>query len=774
MIDEITQKTPRVAVVGNYLPRRCGIATFTTELCNGLARELDEEAVIAVAMNDVPEGYDYPQRVKFAVRPNMQQDYFLAADFLNSQPVDVVLIQHEFGIFGGLEGSHILHLIRALQKPVITNFHTVLKTPTSHQKSIIREIARYSSRVLVMNRKAEEMLKDIYQISPSKIKFIPHGVPDFPFRRPGIYNDPVDLKNKDMLLTFGLLSPDKGIETFIRAMPQIVKKHPDTVYIVVGQTHPRILETSGDAYRHRLQQMVFQMGLREHVRFHNYFVDDSTLIKYLQTAKIYVIPYLKKEQITSGTLSMAIGLGAAVVSTPFWYAEEMLADGRGKLVPFQDSSVMATTINELLDDEQELERIRKSAYSFGRSMIWKEVSRRHIALMTQIIQEEKKIPEKSLISVRLSYTRLKQLPEINFSHLKTLTDDTGILQHAIYNIPDRNHGYCTDDNARALIFAGRYYHLRQDKDILTFVNNYLAFFYYAFNRENMRFRNFMSYDRRWLEDSGSEDAQGRSLWALGNVVKWVHDEGIRKIALELFKQGLTATESFSSPRAWAFSIIGLYNYLEKYGDDNTARNLMDRLSGRLFQLFKTNITPDWLWCEETITYANAKLPQAMILAGHLLQDHSMQKMGLKVLQWLLDIQTSPKGHLSIIGNSDWHTQEGKKSAFDQQPVEAMNFVDACADVYFLTHNKRWLNEAERCFTWFLGNNDLNIPVYDFETGGCHDGLGAEGVNANQGAESTLSWLISLVRMYEIIGMDTWVEKQGKAIKIEGREGILQG
>ncbi len=763
MIVEKDQKNIRIAVVGNYLPRLCGIATFTTDLCNALALELNEEAVLAVAINDMPEGYDYPPRVKFNIRVNEQQDYFLAADFLNSQQTDAVIIQHEFGIFGGSEGSYILHLIKALQKPVITNLHTVLENPNYNQKVIIQEIARYSARILVMSQKAKELLQNIYQISPSKINFIPHGVPDLPFRKPGVYNKQFNAKGKDILLTFGLLSPDKGIETLIQAMPRIVDKHPNLLYIVLGQTHPHILEAWGDAYRHRLQQLVIRMGLRQHVRFHGYFVDDSTLLKYLQTAKIYVVPYLKKEQITSGTLSMAIGVGAAVVSTPFWYAEELLADGRGKLVPFKEPDAMASTINELLDDEVELERIRKNAYSFGRSMTWKEVSRQHIALILEIIQKRKKIPVKAIVSARQSYTRLKELPEINLFHLQTLTDDTGILQHAIYNIPDRNHGYCSDDNARALIFTSHYYHLRQDKKILPLLNIYLSFLHYAFNSKNQRFRNFMSYDRRWLEDAGSEDSHGRSLWALGNIVQWIQDDGIREIALALFLNGLPTVEIFSSPRAWAFSIIGLCYYLEKYPENNTAITLLKKLSQLLFKLFESKISSDWLWCEDKITYANAKLPQALILAGSLLQNYSMQKLGFKVLGWLLEIQTSKEGHLSVIGNSEWHSRTGKKSIFDQQPVEVMNLIDACKHAYFLTYDKKWREEAERCFSWFLGNNDSKILVYNFETGGCHDGLGPEGVNANQGAESTLSWLISLVMMYEIVGMDTLVEKRRSQI-----------
>ncbi len=745
------KKMPRIAVIGNYLPRKCGIATFTTDLCNALADNLGGDKNLAVvAMDDIPEGYDYPKRVKFRVRANVQSDYYRAADFLNTNRYEVAVLQHEYGIFGGDDGSYILHMLKALRMPVITNLHTILKEPTPGQKDIIHKIAKYSDRFLVMSHKAIDILKDIYALSNIRIEFVPHGVPDVSFEKPGVFNRLFGLNEYDVILTFGLLSPNKGIENMIKAMPRIVKKHPKVVYVVLGQTHPNVKENEGEAYRHGLQQLVNSLDLQKHVAFHKYFVTNDTLMQYLQTAKVYVMPYLNKEQITSGALAFALGAGAAIVSTPFWYAKEVLSDGRGRLVPFNDPDAISDEVIKLLDDNKQLETMRAATYRFGRKMTHSEVAKQYLKLIVEVKDRRKSIP-RALSTFRESYKKLDELPEINLSHLKNMTDDTGILQHAKYNVPDRSHGYCVDDNARALIVAGMYYKLRKDKSILPFLERYLAFLLYAFNKENGRFRNFMSYERKWLECAGSEDCHGRALWSLGIAVKYAPNDGIRNMAMFLFFNALPTVEIFNSPRSWAFTILGLNAYLDKYGGDSYARNLRNLLARRLSLLLKKNACNDWPWFEDTLTYANAKLPHALIVAGQWIPEPEMFSIGTDALKWLLKIQTSDKGHLSVIGSSGWYNRHGAKANFDQQPLEAMNLIDACIDVYISTGDKIWLSEAERCFAWFIGRNDLGINVYNFETGGCSDGLQPDGVNANQGAESTLSWLISLLKMYQTMG-----------------------
>lgn len=741
----------KIAVIGNYLPRQCGIATFTTDLSQSLARELtNEDNLINVAMDDIAEGYNYPRQVKFRVRQNVQSDYFWAADYINANQYDAVIVQHEYGIYGGEDGSHILQMIQALKMPVITNLHTVLEHPTKGQRKVMKGLAKYSDRLLVMSKKAFDILTKVYDIDRDMIAFIPHGIPDATFKSPGIYNKLFGLENKDVILTFGLLGPDKGIESMINAMPQIIKENPNAVYLILGQTHPHILDKSGDSYRRDLQQLVNKLGMKNHVVFHNHFVKLETLVQYLQTAKIYAIPYLKKEQITSGTLAYALGVGTAVVSTPFWHAEELLAGGRGKLVPFNNATEMAKEINHLLSNDHEREMMRFKAYQYGRSMIWKEVSKMHIDLISKI--KERKPLENSQETGIKYHKIFNDLPEINLSHLRTMTDDTGLLQHAKYMTPNFHHGYCVDDNARGLIAITRYYSLRKDKGVLPLIQKYLAFLFYAFNKDNGRFRNFMSYDRRWLELSGSEDSHARALWGLGVTVKEAPDGSIRSMAMRLFLESLPVVEHFTSPRAWGYTVLGLQAYLSVYEGDISACKIRDDLALKIYELFKNNISEDWHWCEGTATYANAVLAHALIVAGKWMPNQEMHETGLKALEWLLKVQTASDGHISIIGNNGWLDRKGNRSMFDQQPIEVKGLINACLDAYVETGDKKWFEESERCLSWFLGHNDLQLPVCDYKTGGCGDGLESQGVSGNQGAESTLAWIISLINMHTVMGL----------------------
>lgn len=740
----------KIAVIGNYLPRQCGIATFTTDLSQSLARELHiEENLTNVAMDDIPEGYNYPPQVKFRIRQNVQEDYFWAADYLNANQYEAAILQHEFGIFGGEDGSHILHMLEFLRMPVITTLHTILENPSKNQLKVIKGLAEYSDRLIVMNKKAIEILSNVYGVNKKMVTFIPHGIPDATFETPGLFNHLFGLEGRDVILTFGLLSPGKGIESMIKTMPLVVKKHPNALYLILGQTHPHILEKSGDVYRQNLHRLVKDLGMENHIVFHNQFVKLETLVQYIQTSKIYAIPYLNKEQITSGTLAYALGIGTAVVSTPFWHAQELLADGRGKLVPFNDSSEMAKEINNLLSNDYEREMMRFKGYQYARSMTWREVARKHLQLISEI-KERKPLENKRNLIIKHNNKFLKELPEINLSHLKNMTDGTGLLQHAKYTTPDFSHGYCVDDNARGLIALTKYYSLKKDNGVLHLIQKYLAFLFYAFNHENNRFRNFMSYDRRWLELTGSEDSHARALWGLGVTVKEAPNSSIRNMAMRLFLDALPIVKHFTAPRAWGYTILGLQEYLSIYGGDADARKIRDDLARKIYQLFKNNVSEEWVWCENIATYANAILPHALIVAGKWMPDEKMHDLGIKALKWLLKVQTAPAGHLSVIGNSGWFEKSGNRSMFDQQPIEVKGLMNACLEAYNTTGDKKWFEESERCLSWFLGQNDLQIQICDCKTGGCADGLERQGINSNQGAESTLAWIISLINMSKAI------------------------
>lgn len=751
-----------IAVIGNYPPRQCGIATFTADLVEALNGELSDANCWAVVMNDVPEGYAYPSQVRFEVGQKDLSDYRLAADFLNMNQVDVVSVQHEFGIFGGQCGRHVLELIKNLRMPVVTTFHTVLAMPDPAQKATIQEIARASDRVVVMSMKAVELLEEVYGVPRFKIVMIHHGIPDVPFVDPNFYKDQFGLEGRQVVLTFGLLSPGKGIEYVIDALPKIVAHHPEVIYVVLGATHPHVKRQEGESYRLSLQRRARERGVENHIVFHNRFVSLQELCEFLGAADIYVTPYLNQEQIVSGTLAYALGCGKAAISTPYWYAQEMLSEGRGRIVPFRDSEAIADQVLELLRNEPDRHAMRKRAYTFCREMVWKEVARKYLEVFSEVREERQRYPRVAFQARTLESTPL-ELPEIRLDHLKLLTDDVGILQHAKYMVPDRFHGYCTDDNARALIAVMMAYNLVPEGEcLIPLACRYMSFLHHAFNEEKGRFRNFMSYDRRWMEEQGTEDSHGRALWGLGVAVSLSPREDLTAMALYVFQRALPAVLDFTSPRAWAFTLVGVHAYLARFSGDSEVRRIRAVLADRLMSLWHANSSKDWPWIEDVVTYANGKIPQALLMSGQWLQRADMVEAGLKALNWLLEVQTDPRGHFVPIGNRGWYTRGGIRARFDQQPIEAQNMIQACMEAYNVTGEGRWITEARKCFEWFLGRNDLNARLMDYRTGGCYDGLTADGANLNQGAESTLAWLLSLMSMHSLAGAQATGEEMAMA------------
>ncbi|TKJ27557.1 MAG: glycosyl transferase family 1 [Chloroflexi bacterium B3_Chlor] len=739
------------AFVATYLPRRCGIATFTHDLLTNLGALYGPKAgnvLHVLALNNAITEHEYPAEVRFVIRQQHKGDYREAAALLNLSVHQVILLQHEFGIFGGEDGSHIVYLLENLKKPVVTTLHTVLEEPTSQQREVLEAVCALSTLLVVQAERAIRMLTDTYKVPEEKIVMIHHGAPNVPFLDPSYYKDGFQAEGRRVILTFGLLSPEKGIEYAIEALADVVEAIPDLLYVVLGETHPEVKRRRGEEYRVSLEALVKSKGLGEYVMFHNRFVELEELVRFLVAADVYLTPYLVREQIVSGTLAYAVACGKAIISTPYWYAEELLAEGRGRLVPFRDSAALAEQLVELLGDRLLRNRLRKQTYVFGRQMVWGEVAALYAEASERAIAEYGRQVRAKIVGG--SMIEPPALPEINLNHLRTLTDDTGVLQHAIFATPDRYHGYSTDDNARALLMTLENWRLFRDDGILPLMQVYLAFLNHSLDRETDLVRNFMSYDRRWLEEVRSEDSHGRTLWALGSVVASAPNDAILAFALRMFKQALHSCTQLTSPRAWAFSILGCLAFLRRFRGDREVREVVDGLSSRLLELFVTHSVEDWPWCEDVMTYDNARLPQALIAYHRSFEDENMLRQGLSSLQWLLDLQTDPvHGHLSLIGNDGWFRRGGKKARFDQQPLDATALIDACHEALLATDDTRWRRAMDQCFAWFLGSNDLQESLYDFTRGGCHDGLHPTGINQNQGGESTICWLLALHCMYEI-------------------------
>lgn len=744
--DSTTSAIGRIAFIGNYLPRQCGIATFTTDLCEAIATECGDTTCIALPVNDIETGYAYPPRVRFELAEKDIDSYRRAADFLNINSVDAVCLQHEYGIFGGVAGSHILALLRELRTPIVTTFHTILQEPNPTQHQVLQEVAGLSDRVVVMSQRGVEFLQTVYGIQPEKIDLIPHGIPDVSFSDPSFHKDLFGVEGKMVMLSFGLLSASKGIETVINAMPAILARYPNVVYIVVGATHPHVLRHDGETYRLSLERSAQEQGVAGQVIFYNRFVSLKELIEFISVADIYITPYLNAAQITSGTLAYTLGAGKAIISSPYWYAEEMLADDRGVLVPFQDPAALAEQVIDLLVNESKRHAMRKRAYLFGRAMVWPQVARRYMASFERARDERRRFVPYGF-AVKPLDERPGELPPLKLDHLRHMTDDTGMLQHATFIVPSYLEGYCIDDNARALIVATYLAELGND-EAFALATCYLAFIRYAFNSETGRFRNFMDYQRQWMEESGSEDSHGRTLWALGTVLGRSSTPGLQSIAGWLFERSLPAILSTNSPRAWAFALVGIHEYLRRFDGDRRVSQVRDELAGRLLKLYQSSRLDDWHWYEAELTYCNAVLPQAMIMCGQWIPNRVMTEAGIESLCWLADLQRANAvgGHFVPIGSNGFYVRDGERARFDQQPVEAQTMASACLEAYRSTGDACWRKEARRAFEWFLGRNDLNLPVYDPTTGGCRDGLHPDRPNENQGAESTLAFLQTLLEL----------------------------
>ncbi|SFG01680.1 Glycosyltransferase involved in cell wall bisynthesis [Novosphingobium sp. CF614] len=749
----------RVAFVGNALPRRCGIATFTTdlELAVGALDEIAETSI--VAMREPGGNHAFPEIVGKTIRQEEAGDYLAGADFINREGFDLVCLQHEYGIFGGDAGALVLDLIAKLDAPLVTTLHTVLDRPNPAQRRVMETIIAASARVIVMARKAREILIETYGANPDRIDVIGHGIPDVPLTSSRDAKERLGFAGRKVILTFGLISPNKGIETIIEAMPEIVKRSPDIVYVVMGATHPILRAEEGERYRDSLVDRVRELGLDDHVVFINRFVDRPELLEHIAMCDVYATPYLVASQMTSGTLAYSHGVGRPVVSTPYWHAAELLADGSGVLVPFDNPAGFGPAIAALLGDETQRLAMGRKAYAASRPMTWANTALRYAASFRSACREggiaNRKGPEISAFAPRTARALLHPaFPAMALEHFTAMCDDTGMFQHAVHAIPDRDHGYCIDDNARALLLccslAGGPDASLADRLSSTFA----AFIQHGWNPDNRRFRNFMGFNRQWLEPAGSEDSHGRTLWALGTYSAHASAPGCARWAKGLFSEALEGVAAFTSPRAWAFTLLGLAPYCTTHPEDHAAARMRVRLAGRLEELLRANETPKWTWFEDALSYDNARLPQALIVTGAATDALHLVDAGLRSLRWLIAMQIAPQGHFRPIGSHGFlQAPRSMPQPFDQQPLEACATIAACAAARDIDPEFPWQAEAERAFDWFLGANDLAVELVDVATGSCRDGLHPDRANENRGAESTLSYLLGLADMKQLKGAD---------------------
>ncbi len=736
----------KIAFVGDYSPRKCGIATFTTDLLQAVAEVHPECQCLCVAVNDRPEGYAYPEAVRYEIEEQNLASYLRAADYLNISNVDIVCLQHEYGIYGGPAGSHILAFLRELKMPVVTTLHTVLQQPSEEQRRVLLEIISLSARLIVMAERGRMLLETVYATPAGKIDVIPHGIHDVAFVDPTFFKDQFGVEGKLVLLSFGLLSPNKGIECVLNALPEIVAEFPDLVYIVLGATHPNELREHGEAYRLSLELLAQRNGVAANVIFYNQFVALENLKEFIGAADLYITPYLNREQITSGTLAYTFGAGKAVVSTPYWHAAELLGEDRGVLVPFSDSQAIAHEVRSLLRDDNRRNAMRKNAYQLGREMVWSKSAEAYMVSFAAARLDVASIPRKSLVSKTLD-RKPRELPELKLSHLSRMTDSTGIFQHAIFSVPNFSEGYCTDDNARAFILATLLEEMGEEPEQMrNLATTSVAFLLHAFNESNGRFRSHMTFSRLWIDEQGSEDCHGRALWALGTGVGRSVIRSFPNMAGQLFAQALPALSNFSSPRAWAFGLLGIHEYLKRLQGDSLVNQTRETLIHRLMRLLESNAHEGWIWFESELAYDNAKLPHALILSGQAMGHPEVLERGLESLRWLCGQQTSSTGYFRPVGSNGFYQRGGIRADYDQQPIEAQATISACLDAFRLTGDEWWFDQAKCAFDWFNGWNDLGLELYSPTSGGCCDGLHVDRLNQNQGAESTLAFLLSLAEM----------------------------
>ncbi len=718
-----------LALIGNFLPRQCGLATFTTDVYTAVRDRFPDVQVDVWAMDDHPGRYDYPEAVTGAIAQDDLSAYFTAARAIEASGAQAIWLQHEYGIYGGPAGEHILALLDRTTLPLIVTLHTVLEKPSADERRVLEGLLQRAAKIVVMAERGRDILQRVYGANPRQIVMIPHGVPDRALLDPEANKARFGWAGRPVVLTFGLLAPNKGIETMIAALPAAVERHPDMLYVILGATHPNLVAHEGEKYRDRLKELAVRHGVDANVQFIDAFLEHGELIDYLQAADIYATPYTNPAQITSGTLSYAIGVGKPVVSTPYVHATEILADGHGVLVDFGDVAAFAREIDRLLSNDRDRLRLSERAYARGRTMIWPRLAEATMGeTAAAIAGRPRRLPT-------LPAAMSPLMPD--FAAVERMSDATGMLQHSIYSVPDRRHGYCIDDNARALMLVSAMTDLDEERrDKWTTI--YASFLQYAWNPDKRRYRNFMNFDRTWCEDEGSEDSNGRTIWALGVTARDAKAAKHRQWAGAMFDTTASIALDLQSLRAQAFAMLGAAAMLQAKPGHELSRTILQRFPSTHLALLAETRRPEWQWFEIVLAYDNARLPEGLIRAGQALGREDLIQCGLQTLDWIVGKQTSPEGRFRAVGTESFHRPYAEPLQFDQQPLEAQATVDACLAAHEVTGETRWLEEANRAYGWFLGYNDLDLPLASPADGGCFDGLMPTGLNRNQGAESILA------------------------------------
>ncbi len=735
----------KVICIGNYPPRQCGIATFTANLLQAIMSFSETTSknieVEVIAMNDSNQDYDYPPVVSRVIHDKNKGMYEEVAEYINNSGAAVCLLQHEYGIFGGASGVLLLGLLRRLQIPIVVTFHTVLQKPGFHEREVLRKIALYAWRIVVMNSLAIGFLKEVYDVPPEKVVLIPHGVPDFEVCGRHLPAPPPDWQNRTVMMTFGLIGRSKGIEVALKSLPELVKIHPDLLYVIAGKTHPNIVKNSGEEYRSMLQDIVISKNLEGHVQFIDRYLNEEELMSYLQAADLYVTPYHNKAQITSGTLSYAVAGGCAVLSTPYWHAEELLSNDLGMLFGFGDSKQLAEYIDRLLNNRQQLSQMKESAYNYGKTTAWPLIGEKYTDLLHQ--SKADFLSHKIEIGAALNHGAFQKqysIPAFDPAPLLQLTDDTGILQHANGCVPCYKTGYCLDDNARALVLSLMALNSYGDKIYETLASRYLAYIQHMHIKDSVFF-NYLTYDRKHFDHINTDDAAGRAIWALGCLVRFAPNDGMFQVGLDLFIKVVDKLRTMHYARGFANSIFGLNHYTTRFPDQEKYLHLMVRQAQAMCEIYHRHKKKRWHWFEDRMTYDNGLLPAALYIAW--------DRTGMDEFREVADESTAfletkcfAHDYLTLIGNKRWLGLDENYEIFAQQPVDAMAMVILYDTLYRLDKNDSTAEKLRKSFLWFLGYNDLDLPLFDCETKGCNDGIEAVNINRNQGAESVIAYMMA--------------------------------